>query len=288
MKTRTRPRPRRHVLDRALRSASGRLGLTVAALVVLVALVGPYVAPHSPTELVGAPFSSPSSSYPLGIDFNGRDVLSRVLSGGRSVLLLAASATLLAYLVGATIGLAAAHDRRWLDAVLMRAMDVLLAFPPILLLLILATGAGPSAIVLVLAIALVHVPGVARIIRAAALEVAVRPYVEAAVARGETRRWLLAREILPNISGTIAADVGPRFTVSILLVAAVNFLGFGLRPPAADWAIMISENRAALTIQPWTVSLSVLAPALLIAFLTVAVNLVADAVARSFGRSAEL
>lgn len=269
------------------RTWSGRVGLGLALTVCGVALIGPLFAPHSPTELVGSPFNPPSSAYPLGIDFNGRDVLSRVLWGGRTVLALGLASTILAYLVGGSIGLVAGFSRSKLDDVLMRAMDVLLAFPPLLFLLVLATGAGPSVLALVLGIATIHVPAVGRIIRAATLEVSVRGYVEAALARGEPMARILRREVVPNIGGTIAADVGPRFTVSILLVAAVNYLGLGLRPPSADWAMMISENRAALTIPPWGVSLSVFVPALLIALLTVGVNLLADSVARSLGRSVQ-
>jgi ABC-type dipeptide/oligopeptide/nickel transport system permease subunit len=163
-------------------------------------------------------------------------------------------------------------------------MDVLLAFPPILFLLVVATGAGQSLVALVIAIAIIHVPSIARVVRTAALETSVRGYVEAAVARGDRTRVILRREILPNIWGPVTADAGPRFTVSILLVAAVNFLGLGLSPPAADWAMMISENRSGITINPW----AVIAPALLIAVLTVSVNVVADSIAHSLGKSVDV
>ena len=196
---------------------------------------------------------------------------------------LAGAATLLAYLVGMSIGLIAGTSRGLPDSLLMRGMDVLLAFPPIILLLVLATGAGPSAWVLVVGVAITHVPGIARIVRAATLEVSVKGYVEAAVARGERRRFMLGREILPNIALPILADAGVRLTGSILLVASVNFLGLGLQPPSADWALMISENRGGLTIQPW----ACVVPIALIAMLTIGVNLIADAFARSLGRSVE-
>jgi peptide/nickel transport system permease protein len=162
-------------------------------------------------------------------------------------------------------------------------MDVFLAFPPIIFLLLLATGFGNSAVALVIGIAIVHMPGVARIVRAAALEVSVRGYVEAAVARGDRVRTILRREILPNIAGPLIADAGPRFTVSILLVAAVNFLGLGIAPPTADWALMISENREGITIKP----LAVLIPALMIGILTVSLNTLADGFAASLGTSVD-
>jgi ABC-type dipeptide/oligopeptide/nickel transport system permease subunit len=266
-----------------LRLWSVRLGLAVLAFVLGVAFIGPYFAPFSPSAIPGIPFSPPSATYWLGNDYLGEDVFSRVLSGGRTVILFGALATLIAYAVGGTIGLVAGFTRSRLDDLLMRAMDVLLAFPPILFLLVIATGAGSNIYALVIAIAIIHVPSIARILRAATLEASVRGYVEAAVARGDKTSTILRREILPNIWGPIVADGGPRFTVSILLVAAVNFLGLGLSPPAADWALMISENRAGITINVW----AVLAPALMIAALTVSINVVADAIAGGLGMSVE-
>jgi ABC-type dipeptide/oligopeptide/nickel transport system permease subunit len=247
----------------------------------LLALIGPLLAPHRPTDLIGPPFAGPSSSSPLGTDYAGEDVLSRVLAGGRTVIAYGGLATLLAYLSGGVIGLLAGYRRGWVDPVLMRAMDVLLAFPPIIFLLLLATGFGNSPVALILGIATVHMPGVARIICSATLEISVRGYVEAAVARGDRLATILRREIMPNIAGPALADAGPRFTVSILLVAAVNFLGLGIAPPTADWALMISENRGGITIN----SLSVLIPALMIGLLTVSLNTLADAFAASLGTS---
>jgi peptide/nickel transport system permease protein len=264
------------------RTPTGLLGLALLAAVLGIALLGPLFAPHAPDEPVGIPLTGPAEGAPLGTDFLGRDVLSRVLWGGRSVLLLAGAATLLAYLVGGTFGLVAGYDRRLLDGVLMRAADVLLSVPPLIFLLVLATGAGTTAVVLVLGVALVQAPLVARVVRTATLEQSVRGFVEAAVARGESTAAVIRREILPNIAGPIAADAGLRFTYSILLVASVNFLGLGLQPPAADWALIVSENRSGLDLNPYVI----LVPALLIALLTIGLNLVGDAIARTLGRSA--
>ena len=266
---------------RFARTGSGRVGVTATLLLLALILIGPLVAPHDPAAIVGIPLQRPGSGFLLGTDGLGRDVLSRVLWGGRSIIALSVVATGLAYLVGLAIGLVAGYTRSLLDPVLMRGMDVLLAVPPLLFLLVLATGAGHSVVVLVLGVATVHVPSIARIVRAATQSVVVRGYVEAAVARGERTHSILAREILPNVLGTMLADAGIRLTGSILILASVNFLGLGLQPPRADWALMISENRGGITLQPWAVA----APALLIAFLTVAVNLVADAIARSLGTS---
>jgi peptide/nickel transport system permease protein len=266
---------------RFVQTPTGLVGSLLLAAVVAVALLGPLFAPYAPDEPVGVPFSGPAEGTPFGTDFLGRDVLSRVLWGGRSVLALAGLATLLAYAGGIAIGLAAGYSRSLLDPVLMRAADVMLSFPALLFLLVLVTGAGTSKAVLVIGVALVQMPLIARIVRAATLEQSVRGFVEAAVARGERTPAILRREILPNIAGPIAADVGLRFTYAIILVASVNFLGLGLQPPAADWALIISENRSGLTLNPYVI----LVPAALISLLTISVNLVGDAIARSLGIS---
>jgi peptide/nickel transport system permease protein len=268
---------------RFARTGYGRVGLAGSLLLLALIAVGPLFAPHDPAGIVSVPLQRPSSQFLLGTDGLGRDVLSRVLWGGRSIVGLAVLATALAYAVGTAIGLLAGYTRSIVDPLLMRAMDVLLAVPPLLFLLVLATGAGRSIPVLVLGVATVHVPSIARIVRAATQEVSTRGYVEAAVARGERVDAVLRREILPNVLGTMLADAGIRLTASILILASVNFLGLGLQPPRADWALMIAENRGGIELQPWAVA----APALLIAFLTISVNLVADSVARSLGTSTD-
>src|SRR5262249_37801095 len=150
---------------------SARIAASVLLLLLALVAIGPVVAPHAPTALIGPPFAGPSSASPLGTDYAGEDVLSRVLAGGRTVIEFAFAATLLAYLTGGMVGLIAGYRRGWIDAVLMRCMDVLLAFPPIIFLLLLATGFGNNVAALIIGIAVVHMPGVARIIRAAPLHV---------------------------------------------------------------------------------------------------------------------
>jgi ABC-type dipeptide/oligopeptide/nickel transport system permease subunit len=250
--------------------------------VVLVALFGPFVAPHSPERPIGIPYDGSSSEALLGTDFLGRDVLSRILWGGRSVIALAGLSVLLAYAGGLAIGLAAGYSRGLLDPVLMRPADVLLSLPALLFLLVLVTGLGSSRAVLVVGVALIQMPLVARIIRSATQAQSVRGFVEAAAARGERTSAILRRELLPNIVPTISADIGLRLTYAIILVASVNFLGLGLQPPDADWGLMVSENRSGLNLNP----LAVLGPATMIALLTIAVNMVGDAVARQQGVSA--
>ena len=278
------PQRDRSFISRFVRGVTGWVSLSVVLVVIAIAVLGPYLAPHSPTELLGAPFQEPSSQYPLGTDYIGEDVFSRLLYGGRTVIAFGFIATAIAYLIGGAIGLFAGFRRGAPDSVLMRGMDVLLAFPPIIFLLMLGAGFGNSLVALVLGIATVHIPSVARITRTAALETSVRGYVEAAMARGDSTFSILRREVLPNITGTVVADAGPRFTVSVLLVAAVNFLGLGIAPPRADWALMIAENRPGITVNPW----AVVAPALMIGILTVALNVFADSVARALGTSADI
>jgi ABC-type dipeptide/oligopeptide/nickel transport system permease subunit len=263
------------------RSISVRIWLALGLLLLGVAMFGPFFAPYGPSELAGIPLTRPDGEFLLGTDQLGRDVLSRVLWGGRSIIGLAVASTLIAYAVGGAIGLVAGHSKGLVDAGLMRFVDVLLAFPPLLFLLLLSFGVGAGPWTIVAGVAAINVPGIARIVRTAALEVSVRGYVEAAVARGERMGSVLVREIAPNIAGTIVADGGVRFTGSFLAIAGLNFLGLGLQPPAADWATIIAENRTTIGIQPWAVA----APAILIALFTVAVNVVADAIARTQGRS---
>jgi peptide/nickel transport system permease protein len=266
---------------RFLRTPSGAVGVGILVFVLLVAIVGPYAEPHSTTAPIGSPLAGPSGNALLGTDFLGRDVLSRVLGGGRSVIGLAAAATALAYLVGLTIGLVAGYTRSIVDPLLMRTVDVMLAFPPLLFLLVLIAGAGSSIWALVIGVAVIQAPAVSRIVRTATLEVSVRGYVEAAVARGERAFAVIGREVLPNILAPVLVDAGLRFTFSILIIASVNFLGLGLQPPSSDWARMIGENREYISVN----SLAVVAPAALIAILTIGVNLTGDAIARSLGRS---
>jgi peptide/nickel transport system permease protein len=271
-------RPR---LPRFAQPTGGKVGLALLVLVLAVALIGPLLAPHDPDKPIGLPGELPHAGALLGTDGLGRDVLSRVLHGGLSVIGLGLAAAAVSYLGGLAVGLTAGYGRGLADAFLMRGMDVLLAFPPLLFALVLVTGAGSGVGVLIIAVGLVQIPGISRIVRAATLEASVRGYVEAAVARGEPTPAILGREILPNITAPVVADFGLRFTYAIIIIASMNFLGLGLTPPTADWGLMVAENRQFITLNLW----GVLAPALMLALLTVAVNLVGDAHVKMLGRS---
>ncbi|MET3809936.1 ABC transporter permease [Arthrobacter sp. UYEF3] len=262
---------------RALRSKRTVVGLVLSLAVLAVALFGPYVSPHSATDFVAAPFSPAGTGGPFGTDNLGRDVLSRFLSGGQSLMILALVATGLGVGLGALVGVTAAYRRGWLDEFLMRTGDVALAFPQIVLALLFLSIIGPQLWLLVLMVGLGHLPRVARVVRGAALSVVERDFIKAAESVGIPRWRIMIGEIIPNISSTLAVEFGLRLTYSIGLVAGLSFLGLGLQPPAADWGLMINENRIALTISPWSVALPVIA----IAVLTVGTNLVTDGLAKA-------
>ena len=270
-------RPWLGILRNALRLGRTKIGVAIVALLLAIAVFGPLVAPHSPTEFVAVPNTGPSSDALFGADALGRDVLSRFLHGGLSVLWMAASATILGVVLGVGIGLVAAYSRGWVDDVLMRASDVVLAFPQIILALLAVSAIGPKLWLIVLVVALGHIPRVARVMRGAAQEVVERDFVKAAEAVGEKRSRIVFGELLPNVTSPLLVELGLRMTYSIGLVAAVSFLGFGLQPPSSDWGLMINENRLSITVQPWAVLLPVLA----IGLLTVGTNLITDGIARA-------
>jgi peptide/nickel transport system permease protein len=264
-------------LARAARLRRVQIGGAIVGLITLVALVGPVVAPHSPTEFVGAPNAGPAGDALFGTDALGRDVLSRFLNGGRTVLWLSAAATFVGVTVGTTVGLVAAYSRGWLDEGLMRLNDVMLAFPQIIFVLLAIAAVGPKLWLIVLTVGATHAPRVARVMRGAAQQVVERDFVDAAEAVGERRWRIVASELLPNVTSTLLVEIGLRMTYSIGLVAAVSFLGFGLQPPTADWGLMINENRLSITVQPWAVML----PVVVIGLLTIGVNMVTDGIARA-------
>jgi peptide/nickel transport system permease protein len=270
-------RPWLGILRNALRLTRTRIGVGIVALIVAIAVIGPLLAPHSPTEFVAPPNSGPSGTAVFGADALGRDVFSRFLHGGLTVLWLSAAATLLGVVAGVIVGLVAAYARNWLDDVLMRANDVILAFPQIVLVLLAVSAIGPKLWLIVVTVGITHAPRVARVMRGAAQEVVERDFIKAAEAVGEKRSRIVFGELLPNVTSPLLVEVGLRMTYSIGLVAAVSFLGFGLQPPTADWGLMINENRLSITVQPWAVLLPILA----IGLLTVGTNLITDGVARA-------
>lgn len=262
---------------RALRSKRTVIGLILTAVIFGIAFLGPYLTPYSPTEFIAPPFSPAGVGGLFGTDSLGRDVLSRFLSGGQTLLILSLIATLLGVGLGALVGVLAAYSRGWLDELLMRTGDVALAFPQIVLALLFLSILGPQLWLLVLMVGIGHLPRVARIVRGAAMSVVERDFVKAAESVGIPRWKIMLGEVVPNVSSVLAVEFGLRLTYSIGLVAGLSFLGLGLQPPDADWGLMINENRIALTVSPWSVILPVLA----IAILTVGTNLVTDGLAKA-------
>jgi peptide/nickel transport system permease protein len=276
--------------DRALRrglraffaDAGARWGAGLTLAVLALVIVGPFIAPNSPIDFIGTPFEAPSSSAPLGTDIVGRDVLSRVLSGGTAILSLSAVATLLGVMAGAMLGIGAGYFKGMVDDVIMRTLDVLLAFPQTILALLFVSVLGTSFVLIAVLVAAVHAPQVARVIRAAALRIAGEDFVEYARGIGTSALRIMVREIAPNVIGPLLVELGLRFTYSIALIAGLSFLGLAQEPPAPNWGLMLNENRIGLLANPWPV----VVPVLLIALLTVGVNLLTDAYGRWTTRGA--
>ena len=248
-------------------------GLILLMFIVLFTFVGPYLHPIDPFEMVWAPFSAPGEEgFLFGTDYLGRDILSRLLYGARLTLGVSLAATLIAYFVGVTLGVAAAVGGSTLDAVLSRINDAFLSLPTIMLGLIIIAAVGSTIPILIITAGLIYASSVFRIARALALDVMVSDFVEAARARGEGLWWVITREILPNIAMPLATDFGLRLVFVILFVSSLSFLGLGVQPPAADWGSMVRENLAGLSYG----SIAPIAPAIAIATLTIGINLIVD------------
>ncbi len=265
------------LLRRSLRLWRTRIGVLLVAALALLAIIGPYVAPYGPNVPVGAPNSLPGGKAVLGTDYLGQDVLSRLLYGGRSILVMAVVATAIGLVVGVIIGLVAAYSRNALDDVLMRGMDVIMAFPQIMLALVAVAIVGPKTWVIVVAIALTTVPRIARVARGAAQPVVERDFIACSEAMGVPRWRILFSELLPNTLGPLMVEASLRVTYSIAVIAALAFLGLAPNPNGANWGTMINENQIALPVQPW----GAVAPIIAIALLTMGTGLIGDGIART-------
>ena len=261
----------------ALRQPRTRVGLILSGFVIALALFGPLISGVDPNSFVGAPFIGPSGQAVLGTDFLGQDVLQRVLHGGFTLLWMSVAATLIGVLVGLAVGMVAGYSRRFVDGSLMWLMDVILAFPQIVLAIVFVSMLGPLPWLIVLVVALTHIPRVARLTRSLTAECVQQEYIEAAEAIATPKSRILVREVLPNLATPLAVETTIRLAWSIAIIAALSFVGFGVQPPSPDWGLMINENRTGLVVQPW----SVLAPAFLVAMLAVGVSLIGDGLARA-------
>jgi peptide/nickel transport system permease protein len=265
----------------ALRMWRTRIGLLIGLSLCVVALFGRYIAPYGEQKGIGLPFKVAGKTRLhslLGSGNLGYDIWTRFLYGGKPILIASVLATLLALVVGSVIGLVAAYNRAKLDDVLMRAMDVILALPQIILALVVISMFGASTPLIILTVGISTVPRIARVVRGAAVSVVERDFVAAAESLGESKTRIIRSELLPNVAAPLLVEANLRLTFSIGLIAGIGFLGFTADPGAANWGLMINENRTGLNgAQHWGVTLPVIA----IALLTIGTGLVGDGLSRA-------
>lgn len=268
----------RVMLDLAKSPITARFGLLVILIYVLVALFAPFIAPYGEAEVFPIPYAPWSSEFVFGTDQIGRDIFSRLIYGARNTVGIAVATTALAFIIGGVLGLAAAIARGWLDQLLSRTVDVLMAIPSLIFALVLLSIFGSTVTNLIIIIAVLDSTRVFRLTRAVSINVVVMDYVEAARLRGEGLIWIMRREILPNIMPPLIAEFGLRFCFVFLTIAALSFLGVGIQPPTADWGSMVRENASLIQFAQYDLKagLTPLLPAAAIAILTVAVNFVVD------------
>ena len=288
----------RNFLRVALATTAGRVGLPIVAIHLTLVLIGPWLAPYSPTEFHLPPefpedhrLSSPTSRYWLGTDQFGRDLLSRMMSGARSLITVAVAGAALGIALGTVVGMSSGYKGGKVDEVVMRVMDGVMSFPSLLLALLVLTTLGSKdapvewletlwqELLIVVTIGVVFMPGVSRVMRSVTLSLKEKEFVESARLRGEQAGYIILREILPNVMPVLGVEVSVRLSYSILLVASLGFLGLGVQPPSPDWGRMISESRPFMVAAPWMA----LVPAAAIASLVVGVNLLGDGIRQAQG-----
>lgn len=257
-----------------LRSAppTALFGMIVIAVIALTAVFAPLIAPYGETQVVGGQYEPWSDAFLLGTDNLGRDMFSRLVYGTRNTVGLALLATAIAFVAGSVLGIVAAVMGGFVDRILSRIIDVIMAIPSLILALMLLTIVGASVASMIFVIALIYVAPVFRLARASAQSVVAMDYIEAARLRGEGLGWLVVKEVLPNIASTLVAEFGLRFCFVFLFIAALSFLGLGIQPPTADWGSMLKENATLISFG----DITPLLPAAAIALLTLSVNFVVD------------
>jgi len=261
---------------------SAWFGMIVIALYLFTALFAPMLAPFGEAQVFATPFApwslTAGGDHLFGTDQIGRDVLSRLIYGARNTIGIALATTLLSFLIGGGLGLVAAINRSWIDQILSRFVDILMAIPSLIFALMLLSIFGSTISSLIMIIAILDSTRVFRLTRSVAVNVVVMDYVEAARLRGEGLGWVMRREILPNIMPPLIAEFGLRFSFVFLTIAALSFLGLGIQPPTADWGSMVRDNASLIQFAQYdlTAAMTPLLPAAAIALLTVAVNFVVD------------
>ncbi|MDK4715774.1 ABC transporter permease [Rhizobium sp. CNPSo 4039] len=261
------------LLKRLLRTPQGAVGLILVVLVFIVVVFGPWLAPRDPEAMsILARYKGPSANFLLGTDQYGRDILSRLLLGARSTVTMAVFATLAGTIAGAFIGTVSAFLGGRADEFIMRTIDAIMAIPNLLFALLIVNLLGSSSINALVAVAVAFAPGMARITRSVALAVRKQDYVSAAIARGESSRYIILREMLPNVVAPIVVETTIRVSFAVMLFATLSFLGLGAQPPATEWGLMVSEAR-----QYMHLSAGILIwPSLAIAIVAIGFNLLGD------------
>ena len=248
------------------------IGMIIIVVNAFAALFGPLLAPYGESAVVGDVWAPPSAEFWLGTDSLGRDMLSRLLHGAQTSIAIALAITLLSFTIGVTLGFFAAVIGGWTDQVLSRLVDVLMAFPTLILALLVLSVLGSSIPVLIGVSAVLDSTRVFRLSRAVAMDVEVMDFVEVARLRGEGLWWIMRREVFPNTLPPLIAEFGLRFCFAFLFISALSFLGLGIQPPHADWGGMVKDNANAISFG----LAAPLIPAAAIALLTIGVNLVVD------------
>lgn len=240
------------VVVRILSNRKVLVALSILVPMIIIVALGERITPHDPLETdVANRYGAPGGKYILGTDHLGRDLLSRVILGGRSSLLLGFSATAVSLTAGIPIGLLAGYAKGRTDELLMRLMDIMMSIPVLLLGILIVVSLGPSLLNVIIAIGIVFTPRIARVTRSATLSESEEPYVVAAKARGESRSHILFREILPNVTGPIIVEGSIRVGYAILIGTSLSFLGLGAGPPTPDWGFMIATAREHMFSSMW-------------------------------------
>lgn len=253
------------------------IGFVIVIIFLLMALVGPLVVPYSFSDQnIEQRLQPPSEDHIFGTDEFGRDVFSRIIVGSRNVCIVAGSGAALAVFLGLLLGLIAGYWGGVLDDVVMRLMEVMMAIPGLLLAMLVLFSLGSSFYSVILVVGFMYIPVVTRVVRSVVLDIKTRAFVEAAKLRGESIRYILMREILPNVLPHLAVEASMRFVYAIFMVASLGFLGLGVQPPAPDWGFMVSEARPFYNVAPWVI----FSPAASIAILVVGVSFVSDGLRR--------
>lgn len=251
---------------------SALLGLVLTGGFLFIAVFAQFIAPYPIDSTVGGVWDSPSATHWLGTDTIGRDILSRLIYGAQITIFVALASSILSFSLGSFLGFLAAVRGGWVDQVLSRIVDLVMAVPSLIVALVMLSVLPLNLTVLILVIGVLDSTRVFRLSRAVAVDISVMDYIEAARLRGEKQSWIIFREILPNALSPLVAEFGLRFIFAVLFISTLSFLGLGIQPPLTDWGGMVGENKGGLVYG----KSAALVPATAIALLAISVNLVAD------------